>query len=110
MSRLQQGGAVQGHADISRCSIDAMSKLRKNIYDLPYLGCESKDITTSSPDPLGLLYSYVYWVQHVLKVERLQKKITFDLHDNGQVHRFLIEHFHHWLEALSLLGNLFAIQ
>jgi hypothetical protein len=52
MSKLQQGGAVQGHTDISRRSIDTMSKLTKNIYTLPHLGSESEDITVPSPDPL----------------------------------------------------------
>ena len=28
-----------------------------------------------------------------------------DLFDNGQVHTFLKKHFLHWLEALSLMGN-----
>jgi hypothetical protein len=115
LSRLQQGGAVQGHTDISRRSINAMSKLRKNIYALPHLGPKSEDITVPSPDPLeGLRYSCVYWVRHVGQVcspvnlyqpiEELQEN-AFDLHDNGQVHMFLKEHFHHWLEALSLMGK-----
>jgi WD40 repeat protein len=115
-SRLQQGGAVQGHADISRRSINAMSKLTKNIYALPHLGSELEDITVPSPDPLeGLRYSCAFWVQHVCQlysqfdlcqsVEKLQEN-AFDLHDNGQVHRFLKEHFHHWLEALSLMRDI----
>jgi hypothetical protein len=112
-SRLQQGGPIQGHIDISKRSIDAMSKLRKNIYTLPHLGSESKDITVPSPDPLeGLQYSCVYWVQHVcqlyLQLDLYQsvkepQENAFDLHDNGQVYRFLKEHFLHWLEAVSLI-------
>jgi hypothetical protein len=51
-SRLQQGGAVQEHADISRRSIDRMSKLRKNIYALSHLRSESENIKIPSPDQL----------------------------------------------------------
>ena len=113
-SRLQQGGAIQGHMDISNRSIDAMSKLRKNIYALPHLGSESGDITVPSPDPLeGLRYSCGYWVSHVCQVHSQLdlyqveqfKENVFDLHDNGRVHMFLKEHFLHWLEALSLMGE-----
>jgi hypothetical protein len=110
-----QGGVAQGHADISNRSISAMSKLRKNIYALPHLSSKSAEITVPRPDPLeGLQYSCVYWARHICQVysqpdlyqsvKELQDNV-FALHDNGQVHRFLIEHFHHWLEALSLMGK-----
>jgi hypothetical protein len=116
-SRLQHGGAVQGHSDISRRSIIAMSKLRKkNIYDLPHPSSELADIMIPTPDPLeGLRYSCVYWVQHVRQVyseldlyqsiKEIQED-AFDLHDNGQVHMFLQKHFVYWLEALSLIGEI----
>ena len=105
-SKLQHGGAVQGHADISRRSIDAMSKLRKNIYTLPHVGSKSKDITVPSPDPLeGLRYSCVYWARHVCQV-----CLQLDVQRNGtqlydQVYQFLQAHLLHWLEALSLIGK-----
>jgi hypothetical protein len=112
-SRLQQGGAIQGHADISRRSIDVMSKLRKNVYALPHLGTELGDITVPSPDPLdGFQYSCVYWFQHVCQVYsqldlyqsvKNLRENKFDLYNNDQIHRFLKEHFLHWLEALSLM-------
>jgi len=48
--------------------------------------------------PMDLQYACVYWVQHVQKSEaRLQ--------DDGKVHKFLQEHFLHWLEASSLTGK-----
>jgi len=114
-SRLQQGGPVQGYADISQRSLDAMSKLSQNIYALPHVGSELGDKTVPSPDLLqGLRYSCVYWVQHVCQVYsqldlyqsiKESKENSFDLHDNGQAHKFLEEHFLHWLEALSLMGK-----
>jgi hypothetical protein len=106
-SRLQQGGAVQGHADISRHLINAMSKLRKNIYSLPHVGSKSEDITVPSPDPLeGLRYSCVFWVQHFCEVcsQLDPQKSSAQLYD--QVYQFLQVHLLHWLEALSLIRKI----
>ena len=106
MSGLQQGGAVQGHADISRCLLSAMSKLRKNIYAQLHVGSKSEDITVPSPDPLeGLRYPCVYWARHVCQVG-----LQLDPQRNGaqlydQVYQFLQEHFLHWLEALGWIGK-----
>jgi hypothetical protein len=98
--RLQQGGTGEGHADIIRRSIDAMSRtMKKNIYSLPNVGFKSADITIPSPDPLdGLRYSCVYWVQHLQKSKAL-------ISDSDQVHRFLQKHLLHWLETLSCIGK-----
>jgi hypothetical protein len=106
ISRLQQGGVVQGHADISSRSIAAMSKLRRNIYALLYPGSTPGDITTPTLDPLeGLRYSCVYWVPHVCQVWSqldLQKSNT-QLYN--PVYQFLQEHLLHWLEALGWIGK-----
>lgn len=100
-SRLQQSGATQGHIDISRRSIDAMSKrLKKNIFNFPHVGFNAKDVLIPSPDSLeGLRYCCVYWVQH------LQQSDT-QIHDNDQVHQFLKVNLLHWLEALSWMGKI----
>ena len=98
-SRLQTGGTIQGHADISRRSIDAISKLQNNIYSL-HPGSKLGDITIPSPDPLeGLQYSCVYWVQHL-------QKSNAKLSDYNQVYQFLQKHFLHWLEALGWIGKI----
>jgi hypothetical protein len=101
--RLQHGGDVQGHTDIARRLIDAMSKLRKNIYALPHVMFRSEDITIPSPDPLeGLQYSCVFWVRHFCQVcSQLDPQKSALLYD--QVHQFLQAHLLHWLEALSLI-------
>jgi hypothetical protein len=61
MSRLQPAGVAQGHADIGRRLIDAMSsKLKQNIYNLDY-SFKSKDIRAPDPDPLApIQYSYIF--------------------------------------------------
>jgi hypothetical protein len=97
-SKLQKGGVADGHADIYRRSIDAISNLQNNIYSM-HLGSGLEDITITSSDPLnGLHYCCVYWMQH------LQDSKT-KLCDNDQVHQFLQAHLLHWLEALGWMDK-----
>jgi N-terminal domain of NWD NACHT-NTPase/NACHT domain len=92
-SKLEKGGVVQGHTDISRRSIDAISKLPKNIY-ATHPGSGLEDITVPSPDPLeGLQYCCVYWIRHLQMSDA-------KLSDYDQVYLFLRKHLLHWLEAL----------
>jgi hypothetical protein len=100
--RLPQSGAVLGHANISRRSIGAMSTLKRNIYDLPHWGVESKDIRPPASDRLApLRYSCLFWVDHLCDGQSSESKNN--LWDKVTV--FLKEHFLHWLESLSLLGK-----
>ncbi|EAW20787.1 NACHT and WD40 domain protein [Aspergillus fischeri NRRL 181] len=96
----------QGNADISARSITAMgSILRYNIYDLPYPGFETSDVTQPDPDPLApIRYSCVFWVGHLCKAK--SQGFGNDLTEGGAVLRFFKEHFLHWLEALSLVGGI----
>ncbi|KAK3339692.1 Pfs, NACHT and WD domain protein [Lasiosphaeria hispida] len=111
---LQSAGFAQGHADISRRSIDAMSTLRRtdgelilkqDIYDTGDFGFRPKDIEPPNPDPLApLRYSCQFWVDHLLDGESGDRRKA--LADDGAVFRFLKERFLRWLECLSLLGEL----
>jgi hypothetical protein len=105
-SRLQMGGAAQGHAGIAKRSIDAMSKqLKKNIYGLRHYGFELKDIIPPDPDPLApVRYSCVFWLVHLREAIKANLGDGKDLCDLGL--RFLKERFLHWLESLSLLNKL----
>jgi hypothetical protein len=103
-SRLQPGGIAQGHTDITRRSIDAMSTLKIDIYDLRQYGFQSKDITPPEEDPLARIrYSCVFWLNHLrdaIKENPENNKLCnlgFD---------FLKVHLLHWLESLSLLHKL----
>ena len=49
-------------------------------------------------------YACSYWAGHLRNVDDLQLD-QIGLCDGGEVHRFLQDHFLHWLEALSLMGN-----
>jgi hypothetical protein len=106
-SRLLPGGVVQGHADIYRRSIAAVSKLRKNIYSLQDFGIKPKYITPPSPDPLApVRYSCLFWVDHLFHANGQNLDVKQELVDDGPVWEFFNDHFLRWLESLSLLGEL----
>ena len=106
-SRLQPAGVAQGHADISRRSIDAMSStLKQNIYDLTF-GFKPKDMRPPDPDPLTpIRYSCVFWADHLCFLNSKSPECQRELTDEAAVFKFLKEHLLHWLESLSLLGKL----
>lgn len=104
-SRLQMGGVAQGHADITRRSIDAMSKrLNRDIYGLRQYGFKPKDTRPSDPNPLTpIRYSCVFWLSHLREAIKTNLGDEKDLCDLGLKH--LREHSLHWIESLSLLGK-----
>jgi hypothetical protein len=106
-SKLQDAGINQGHSDISRRSIMAMSSvLKQNIYGLPF-GLKPKDISPPDPDPLdSIRYSCVYWIDHICSLNSERSEYIRDLMDYEPVFEFLTERFLRWLESLSLLGRL----
>ncbi|PVH70635.1 hypothetical protein DL98DRAFT_564105 [Cadophora sp. DSE1049] len=101
-----QGGTIQGHADITRRSINTMSKrLKRNVYGTRHYGPESKDITAPDPDPLApIRYSCVFLPDHFREAIEANPRDGQELCKLG--FEFLREHFLHWLESLSLLNNL----
>jgi hypothetical protein len=103
-SRLQPAGVAQGHADISRRSIAAMSSiLKRNIYNLDF-GYEPSNLSPPQPDLLApIRYSWVFWADHLVIDDSSECKR--ELMDDGEVLEFLKERFLHWIESLSLLGN-----
>jgi hypothetical protein len=106
-TRLQQDGVIQGHVDISRRSINALSRLKRNIYDLPYFGFKSEDIRPPDPDPLALLrYSCVFWIDHLCDTNSQNSELRNEPFDQEVILDFLKDHFLHWLESLSLLRKL----
>ncbi|KAK3298813.1 uncharacterized protein B0H64DRAFT_371246 [Chaetomium fimeti] len=94
-SKLQPGGVAQGHANIGRRSITAMSStLKRNIYNLDF-----------KPDPLApIRYSCLFWADHLLDSDSVEHKT--ELLDDNIVFQFLTERFLHWLEGISLVGKL----
>ncbi|KAJ6445186.1 LysM domain-containingprotein [Purpureocillium lavendulum] len=104
-SMLHPSGPVQGHADIAMRSIEAMSSvLKQNMYGRDY-GFIPNNMKPPEPDPLAAIrYSCVFWTDHLVysgKGPGGNNSLT----DSGAVFTFLQEHFLHWLESLSLLGE-----
>lgn len=87
----------ESHNMLTEGCIRIMSALKQNIC-----GQDSARVHVSGiePDliqrniPVELQYACLFWVQHLVKGEQ-------QLQDNGPVHQFVLEHFLHWLEALS---------
>ncbi|OKL62331.1 hypothetical protein UA08_02283 [Talaromyces atroroseus] len=91
-----------GHLRIfQRCLTKLDTTLRRNIYQLSNIGVLSTDIQTPNPDPLcSVRYACRYWVHHL-------KNSGITMQDEKDVHKFLLKHFLHWLEALSLMKIIF---
>jgi hypothetical protein len=103
--KLYARGLAQAQADITRRAIDAMSRLKRDIYNLQDYGVRIEDITQPRETPLApIRYFCVFWVSHLCEAIR----------ENHEQHeeicsialKFLKLHFLHWLESLSLLGKL----
>ncbi|RYP17409.1 hypothetical protein DL765_004539 [Monosporascus sp. GIB2] len=106
-SKLQPAGVAQGHTDIGRRSIDAMSlMLKQNMYNLDF-GFKPKDMAPPDPDPLApIRYSCVFWADHLCFLNGENPECLRELTDDGKVFKFLKDRFLRWLESLSLLGRL----
>jgi len=100
------GGHAKGHAVMVSRSLSAMSDiLRRDIYGLLDPGFSIEQVESVNPDPLARIrYACAHWIDHICEMDSsLYDKVG--LHDNGEIHRFLKEHFLHWLEALSLMRH-----
>jgi hypothetical protein len=90
------------HKALGDNCIQLMSKmLKRNICGLRSPGTLIKDV---DPDlieqfiPPELQYACLYWIQHY-------RQSRIRLCDGDSVHRFFQKHFHHWLEAVNLIGR-----
>ena len=98
-------GAAEAHCTIFSKSMEGMTLLKKDIYDLQNPSIFSKTAKTPNDDPLeSLRYSCVYFIDHLLAAgEYFEKNRSYM---EQKVHKFFEKHFLHWLEALSLMGNM----
>ncbi|KAK3305080.1 uncharacterized protein B0T15DRAFT_502258 [Chaetomium strumarium] len=101
-SRLQPAGPAQGHAEIGRRSIDAMSSiLRPNLYNLD-LGFKPENMAPPDPDPLApVRYSCVFWAEHLCSLDDDNSIRPGEPMDVGKVFGFLKEYFLRWLEIIT---------
>jgi hypothetical protein len=77
------------HLKLNICGLHSPGTLATEVH--------SDQITKCLPKELQ--YACRYWIEH------LQRGKT-RLSDNVQVYHFLKKHFLHWLEALTLMGNI----
>ncbi|KAH7153735.1 WD40-repeat-containing domain protein [Fusarium sp. MPI-SDFR-AT-0072] len=73
--------------------------LRKNICGLSFPGMRRSAVDGRQLEeciPPELQYACIYWVYH-------QTQVDFEPNDSRAAYDFLTTHFHHWVEALSLL-------
>ncbi|TGO84389.1 hypothetical protein BPOR_0510g00050 [Botrytis porri] len=93
------------HGRIASKCLQLMSRPECLKQDLCSLGepgilqIEVDKNTINETLPLHVQYACRYWVYHIQGSNDV-------LLDNCQVYRFLREHFLHWVEAMSLMGNI----
>ncbi|KAL4733373.1 WD domain protein [Aspergillus similis] len=90
------------HKLLTRCLSVMHKKLKKNICSLPSYGVERRGIDLQAIQhylPPELQYSCRYWIHHLTHCESPAGQ-------NNTVLTFFKEHFLHWVEAMSILGNI----
>ena len=91
------------HVYLADCCLSLMSAiLKKNICDVQEPGALSSELRPSKVNeclPAQVQYACQYWVYHIKEGRDI-------ICDNHQAYSFLVSHFLHWLEALSLIGKL----
>ncbi len=91
----------QAHAALAHNYMQLMSSsLKQDVCKVHAPGTLAAEVERTRLDQYllpELQYACRYWVQHLAKGD-------VQFRDDGQVHRFLQEHFLHWLEALGWMG------
>lgn len=92
----------KAHGALAESCLLLMSQnLKRDICDLRSTGTLTKEVESCRVEQClsaDLQYACRYWVQHL---QRSEARLV----DDCQIHKFLRNHFLHWLEALSLIGK-----
>jgi hypothetical protein len=86
----------------SKCLKLLSNQLKKDICNIQRPGALRSEIDSQVIDthlPAEVQYACQYWVYHLVESRS-------HIYDEGQIHLFLQGHLLHWLEAMSLLGNI----
>ena len=78
------------------------SRLKRDICDLQMPGALRSEVEKGRIEqylPAHVQYACRYWVDHLTRSD-------IDLCNDGQIHKFIQEHFLHWLEALGLMERI----
>jgi hypothetical protein len=87
---------------LTRCLSLMQRNLKKNICSLESYGTERRSINPQSVQdhvPPELQYSCRYWIYHLIRCKSPTGQ-------SDAVLTFLKEHFLHWVEVMSILGNI----
>jgi hypothetical protein len=106
-AKIFPSGQAEEHCEIAFRSLQIMSStLKRDICGLQMAGAFLDELESINRDSLAhIRYACCYWVKHLYDASHLSHD-EIDLCDGGKVHIFFQEHFLHWLEALSLIGNI----
>jgi hypothetical protein len=92
----------QAHRQLATQCLQLMGDvLKQDICGVDQPGLLVTDVTIGYIEqhlPPDIQYACLYWVQHF-------QRAGFELNDGKMVHRFLLQHFLHWLEALGWVGK-----
>ncbi|KAH7153726.1 WD40-repeat-containing domain protein [Fusarium sp. MPI-SDFR-AT-0072] len=75
--------------------------LHENICGLSFPGMRRSAVDGARLEqriPPELQYACMYWISH-------QTKVDYEPNDSNEIYDFLMTHFLHWMEALSLMGR-----
>jgi len=105
--RIFHSGQADGHCEIMCRSLEVMSRtLKRDICGLQMPGVLLSEVESDiNKNPLThIQYACCYWISHLCLAGQQHHQLY--LSDCGKVHTFLQKHFLHWLEALSLIGEM----
>ncbi|KAI4117122.1 MAG: hypothetical protein LQ345_002570 [Seirophora villosa] len=91
-----------------KCMEVMTTTLKRNSCHLSTPGSPPQDVDKKSLDtqlPRHVQYACNYWLDH-LAGARPDSRTQLGLRDGGKVHVFFEKSFLHWLEAMSLMGNM----
>jgi hypothetical protein len=102
-------GQAEEHCKITCKSLVFMAKiLKKDMLCLHMPGALVSEAGCDRVDthlPKYVQYVCCYWTAHLSQASAFQRA-QIGLSDDGKIHKFLQEHFLHWLEVLSLLRKM----
>ena len=101
-STIFPSGQARAQHEMANRLLNIMSRwLKRDVCHLGIIGMTREQVDVSCVEkylPQYVWYACSFWVEHIKRGESQLK--VYD-----QVHKFLREHFLHWLEALGLIGK-----
>ncbi len=100
--------AESGHGNFALRLLRSLHVLKKDVCGIKDYGFvlhgEKAGVNLDPLEPIG--YACCFWIDHLcaaaLNAINGEEALLVDV---GEIHRFLQQHFLHWLESLSLLGK-----